>query len=64
MIIDNNTRTRINFKVGSKGRVSVDISHEMNNVSKEKVLTEATKLLDSAMIIAKERTKQNGNATN
>lgn len=49
------TRVRVNFSVSVKGIVTPDCTFEAENMDRTKVLVEATKLLDEAMMVAKER---------
>lgn len=52
------TRIRVNYDVSVKGVVTPSITVEMTDVPRSEVLIEATKLLDEALIIAKERSSQ------
>lgn len=51
------TRSRVNFSVSTKGVVTVETTFEAIDMENDKVLVEATKLFDSARMIADERTK-------
>jgi hypothetical protein len=52
-------RTRVNFSVSVKGVVTPDVTIETYDETTTDTLKEATKLLDEALQIAKERTEEN-----
>lgn len=51
------TRIRVNFDVTTKGVVTPSVTVEMTDEPRNVVLSEATKLLDEALVIAKFRSK-------
>lgn len=52
------TRHRVNFSVSVKGIVTPDVTFEANDMDRTEVMKEATRLLDEAMIIARERSSK------
>lgn len=49
------SRTRVNFKQSTKNQITCDVTFEGNEMDPNEVLTNATKLLDAAMVVARER---------
>ncbi len=53
--VDYKKRYRINFKQSTKNQITCDVTFEGKDMERSEALIEATRLLDEAMVIAKER---------